>query len=145
MTRFSGSLVALGLALVLGTGCGAIEYSVYILQAHEAVAEAQVAGAGPSPDVLEAEGAGTASSGSAYEILLSCATNDEEACPQEERGVSCCLAPYEYTYAMEHLRKAREEVGQADYQAAVDMARLARDYARKARDMAAELRREAGR
>jgi hypothetical protein len=145
MTRLPGSLVALGLALLLGTGCGAIEYSVYILQAHEAVAEAQVSGAGPSPDVLDAEGAGTASSGAAYEILLSCATDDEEACPREQRGVSCCLAPYEYTYAMEHLRKAREEVGQADYQAAVDMARLARDYARKARDMAAELRREAGR
>ncbi len=145
MTRLPGSWVALGLALLLGTGCGAIEYSVYILQAHEAVAEAQVSGAGPLPDVLDAEGAGTASSGAAYEILLSCATDDEEACPREQRGVNCCLAPYEYTYAMEHLRKAREEVGQADYQAAVEMARLARDYARKARDMAAELRREAGR
>jgi len=145
MTRLPGSWVALGLVLLLGTGCGAIEYSVYILQAHEAVAEAQVSGAGPLPDVLDSEGAGTASSGAAYEILLSCATDDEEACPREQRGVNCCLAPYEYTYAMEHLRKAREEVGQADYQAAVEMARLARDYARKARDMAAELRREAGR
>lgn len=55
------------------------------------------------------------------------------------------LAPYEYTYAVEHLRKAREEVGQADYQAAVQMARAAREYARKARDIAVQRRREEGR
>jgi hypothetical protein len=116
MTRFPGSFVALGLALLLGTGCGAIEYSVYILQAHEAIAEAEVAGAGPAPEGEECQ-----------------------------EGVSCWLAPYEYTFAMEHLRKAKEEVGQADYQAAVEMARAARDFARKARDMAAQLRREAGR
>jgi hypothetical protein len=116
MTRLPGWWIALGLAGMMTVGCGAIEYSVYILQAHEAVAEAEVAGAGP----LEEGG-------------------------ECQEGVDCWLAPYEYTFALEHLRKAREEVGQADYQAAVDMAREARDYARKARDMAAQLRREAGR
>jgi len=105
-----------GLALFGGAGCGAIEYSVVILQAHEAIAEAEVAGAGP----LE----------------------DREDCRE---GVDCWLAPYEYTFAVEHLRKAREEVGQADYQAAVELARAARDTARKARDIAVQLRREAGR
>ena len=116
MTRLSGWWIALGLLASTSVGCGAIEYSVYILQAHEAIAEAEVAGAGPADEGVEGE-----------------------------EGVSCWLAPYEYTYALEHLRKAREEVGQADYQAAVDMARAARDFARKARDMAAQLRREAGR
>jgi hypothetical protein len=116
MTRLPGWWIALGLAGMVGVGCGAIEYSVYILQAHEAVAEAEVAGAGPAPEGEECQ-----------------------------EGVSCWLAPYEYTFALEHLRKAKEEVGQADYQAAVEMARAARDFARKARDMAAQLRREAGR
>jgi hypothetical protein len=116
MTRLPGRWIALGLAGMMAAGCGAIEYSVYILQAHEAVAEAEVAGAGPADEGQECH-----------------------------EGVDCWLAPYEYTYALEHLRKAREEVGQADYQAAVEMARAARDFARKARDMAAQLRREAGR
>ena len=120
MNRLPGWMVAVGLAgmAALSLDCGAIDYSVAILQAHEAIAEAEVAGAGPAPEGEEGE------------------------C---EEGVDCWLAPYEYTYAQEHLRKAREEVGQADYQAAVDMAHLARDFARKARDMAAQLRREAGR
>ena len=50
MTRLPGWWIALGLAGMVGVGCGAIEYSVYILQAHEAVAEAEVAGAGPAPE-----------------------------------------------------------------------------------------------
>lgn len=145
MARFPGWLILLTHASVLGAGCGALEYGVLILQAHRAVAEAQVAGAGPLPDLLEAEGGETTVSGPAYEVLLSCAPEDEESCPPDQRGVNCCLAPYEYTFAMEHLRKAREEVGRADYQAAAEMARLARDYARKARDIAMQLRREAGR
>jgi hypothetical protein len=115
MTRLAGWLVALGLAACAG-GCGPIEYAAVILDAHSAIAEAEVAGAGPAPDGEECQ-----------------------------EGVDCWLAPYEYTYALEHMRKAREEVGQADYQAAVEMGRAARDYARKARDMATELRREAGR
>jgi hypothetical protein len=116
MNRLPGWLVALGLVSLGALGCGAIEYSVVILQAHAAVAEAEVAGAGPA--------------------------EEGEECHE---GVDCWLAPYEYTFAVEHLRKASEEVGQADYQAAVEMAREARDFARKARDMAAQLRREAGR
>jgi hypothetical protein len=112
-------LVGVGLLVLGSAACGPIEYSVYILQAHEAIAEAEVSGAGPAPEGVE--------------------------CSAEQEGIACWLAPYEYTYALEHLRKAREEVGQADYQAAVDMARIARDFARKARDMAVQIRREAGR
>ena len=116
MNRLPGWMVAVGLVGMAALGCGAIDYSVAILAAHGAIAEAEVAGAGPAPEGEECQ-----------------------------EGVDCWLAPYEYTYAQEHLRKAREEVGLADYQAAVDMAHLARAFARKARDMAAQLRREAGR
>jgi hypothetical protein len=102
MRRVLGALIGLTVVGGVASGCGPIEYSAVILGAHEAIAEAEVAGA-------------------------------------EE------MAPYEYTYAVEHLRKAREEVGQADYQGAVDMARLAREYARKAREIAVQHRREEGR
>ena len=34
-------------------------------------------------------------------------------------------APYEYYYAKEHIRKAREEAGYADYQAAIEHGRTA--------------------
>ncbi len=54
-------------------------------------------------------------------------------------------APYEYWYAKEHIHKAREEAGYADYQAAIDLGRTAEEYATKARDIARNRRREMGR
>ena len=54
-------------------------------------------------------------------------------------------APYEYYYAKEHIRKAREEAGYADYQAAIELGRTAEEYATKARDIARNRRRELGR
>lgn len=54
-------------------------------------------------------------------------------------------APYEYYYAKEHIHKAREEAGYADYQAAIDLGRTAEEYATKARDIARNRRREMGR
>lgn len=45
-------------------------------------------------------------------------------------------AVYEYTMAVEYLRKAREEEGYSDFQAAVDLANKAREFAEKARTLA---------
>lgn len=42
-------------------------------------------------------------------------------------------AIFEYTSAVEHLRKAREEEGYSEFAAALRFARSARDYAMKAR------------
>ena len=41
-------------------------------------------------------------------------------------------APYEYNYALEHLRKARTEALEADYSAAISLAEVAYDYASRA-------------
>lgn len=46
-------------------------------------------------------------------------------------------APYEFTSAEAYLRKAREEAGYAQYQAATDFALKARDLAKEAREKAA--------
>ena len=45
-------------------------------------------------------------------------------------------AVYEYTSALEYLRKAREEEGYSDYQAAIDLAKKAKEYAEEARTRA---------
>ena len=45
-------------------------------------------------------------------------------------------ATYEYHYALEHLRKAQEFAGTAEYQDAMDMASVAEDYGNRARDLA---------
>lgn len=54
-------------------------------------------------------------------------------------------APYEYTYAEEHLRQAREFAGEAEYQSAADLATVAETYGNRARDIAQRRRRESGR
>lgn len=45
-------------------------------------------------------------------------------------------AVYEYMSAREYLRKAKEEEGYSDFQAAVDLAKMAREFAEKARELA---------
>ncbi len=45
-------------------------------------------------------------------------------------------ALYEYVSAVECLKKAKEEEGFSDFQAAIDLARRARDFAEKARQRA---------
>ncbi|MFH0902982.1 MAG: DUF4398 domain-containing protein [Pseudomonadota bacterium] len=45
-------------------------------------------------------------------------------------------APYEYTMAVEYLRKAREEAGASDYQAAIRFGKVAEQMARKATETA---------
>jgi hypothetical protein len=53
-------------------------------------------------------------------------------------GARC--APYEYTAAREYLRKAREEAGYADYEAALDFGRRAIQHGDKAREVALQRR-----
>ena len=45
-------------------------------------------------------------------------------------------ATYEYHFALEHLRKAQEFAGTAEYQDAIDMASVAEEYGNRARDIA---------
>jgi hypothetical protein len=54
-------------------------------------------------------------------------------------------APYEYYYALENLRKAREESGEASYQDAIRFAERAEEFGVKARDLARRRMREMGR
>lgn len=55
----------------------------------------------------------------------------EELARAEQLGAEA-RAPYEYHYALEHLRKARSEAMEADYGAALELARVAFDYASRA-------------
>jgi len=54
-------------------------------------------------------------------------------------------APYEYTYAVEFQKKAKEEMGYADYQAAMEYAKIAEEYALKAKEIARKAKMEEGR
>lgn len=54
-------------------------------------------------------------------------------------------APYEFYYAAENLRKAREEAAEANYEDAVNFASIAEEYGTKARDLARRRMREMGR
>jgi hypothetical protein len=55
------------------------------------------------------------------------------------------FAPYEYTYAVEHNKKAKEEVAHSDYQAALRYAKVAEEFALKAKEIARKQKMEAGR
>jgi hypothetical protein len=55
----------------------------------------------------------------------------EELARAEQLGAEA-RAPYEYHYAVEHLRKARSEAMEADYGDAIALARVAYDYANRA-------------
>ncbi len=50
------------------------------------------------------------------------------------------LAPYDYYYAEEHLKKARQEAAEADYGDAIKLASAAEEHAAKAAKLARELR-----
>jgi hypothetical protein len=55
----------------------------------------------------------------------------DEVARAEQLGAAT-RAPYEYYYALEHLRKARTEALEADYGAAISLAEAAYDYASRA-------------
>jgi hypothetical protein len=123
-------------------GCAPIEYSVVIVQASQAIAEAEIAGASCTPEQLDRLSPVTKNQ--APDPGTALASTEEETAPVEV-GEATCDAPYEYYSAIEYLRKAREEVGYSDYEAAVEFAREARSLARKARDIALNRDAERGR
>jgi hypothetical protein len=133
------SLVILGIS-----GCAPIEYTVVVVEASQAIASAEVAGAHCTDEQLKARSPVTAAAAPdpgtkiASTDTAKPAANDLEGRPQ-------CAAPYEYYSAVEYLHKAREEVGYSDYEAAVDYAREARSFARSAREIAVRYSRERGR
>ncbi|NLE47900.1 MAG: DUF4398 domain-containing protein [Sandaracinaceae bacterium] len=54
-------------------------------------------------------------------------------------------APYEFYFAEEHLKKAREEASESNYEAAIEYAKVAKEYSEKARERARAQMRESGR
>lgn len=55
------------------------------------------------------------------------------------------LAPFEYYYAREHLRKAMSEAAEGDYSDAISLAEVAENYADKAIKLSRDAHRGAGR
>lgn len=121
-------------------GCAPVEYSVVIVEADEAVAEAEVAGAACTEEQLERLSPVTKNA--PLDPGTELASSEEEA---PVLGEPSCDAPYEYYSAVEYLHKAREEVGTSDYEAAIEYAREARIFAKKARDIALNRDQERGR
>lgn len=79
--------------------------------------------------VLGAIGCGNA----LYAARVTQASEELERAEQLDAAVR---APYEYNYALEHLRKARTEALEADYSAAISLAQVAFDYASRAIEQA---------
>ncbi len=125
-----------------GFGCAPIEYSVVVVEASQAIAEAEVAGAACTQEQLDALSPVTKNQ--APDPGTALASSEADDVPVE-MGRPTCDAPYEYYSAMEFRRKAREEAGYSDYEAAVKFAREARAFARKARDIALNRDAERGR
>lgn len=79
-------------------------------------------------------------------VLYSVAIGDAAQLLEEARQAGAEReAPYEFHFAQEHLAKAREFAGEAEYQNAMDMATAAEENARQARDIARRRQRESGR
>jgi hypothetical protein len=129
-------------SILAALGCAPIEYSVVVVEASQAIAEAEVAGARCTQEQLDALSPVT--SGGAPEAGTELASTEDDA-PGLGLGAPMCDAPYEYYSALEYRRKAREEVGYSDYEAAVEFARQARIFARKARDISLNRGQERGR
>jgi hypothetical protein len=73
---------------------------------------------------------GSAGCGNAIYVSRITQASDEVA--RAEQLGAASLAPYEYYFALEHLRKARTEAMEADYGDAVKLAETAYDYASRA-------------
>jgi len=59
-------------------------------------------------------------------------TRASDALARAEQLDAAARAPYEYHFALEHLRKARTEAAEADYGDAERLAAIALDYANRA-------------
>jgi hypothetical protein len=124
-------------------GCAPIEYSVIIVQASKAIAEAETAGAHCTEEQLDRLSPVTRNqTPTAGRELVS--SNDKKK-ERPDLGAPTCDAPYEYYSALEYSRQAREEVSYSDYDAAIDFARESRTMAEKARDIALNRAEERGR
>ncbi|MFO8072335.1 MAG: DUF4398 domain-containing protein [Polyangia bacterium] len=131
--------------LALGaSGCAPIEYSVVVVEASQAIAEAEIAGARCTQEQLDRLSPVTENQAPDPGTELA---SSEDADDELEAGIGepMCDAPYEYYSALEYLHKAREEVGYSDYEAAIEYAREARKMGRKARDISLKRDRERGR
>jgi hypothetical protein len=136
------------LAVLLGVfgmlGCAPIEYTVVVVQASQAIAAAEVAGAQCTDEQLAARSPVTATDAPDPGTALA-STEGTASSSSSLEGKPLCAAPYEYYSAIEYLHKAREEVGYSDYQAAVEYARESRSFARSAREISLRYSRERGR
>ena len=135
-------LQAVCLASVSCFGCAPIEYSVIIVQASKAIAEAETAGAHCTEEQLDRLSPVTRNQSPTpgHELVSS-----EERKPEAEFGEPMCAAPYDYYSAIEYRQQAREEASYSDYDAAIDFAREARKMAQSARDIALNQAKERGR
>lgn len=123
-------------------GCAPVEYSVIIVQASKAIAEAETAGAHCTDEQLNRLSPVTKNqSSSAGRELVS--SSDKQ--PQADYGKPLCSAPYDYYSALEYRKQAREEASYSDYDAAIEFARESRKMARTARDIALNRTEERGR
>lgn len=73
-----------------------------------------------------------ASAGCGNAIYASRITQASDEVARAEQLGAAARAPYEYYYALEHLRKARTEAMEADYGAAIELAQAALDHASRA-------------
>lgn len=137
-------MAALVLAIPLGIGCAPIEYSVVIVEASQAIAEAEMAGAMCTDEQLDRLSPVTRNQAPDPGTELA-SSEKEKGGLRVGIGEPTCDAPFEYYSALEYRHKAREEVGYSDYEAAIRFARKAREYARTARDIALKRDRERGR
>jgi len=137
-------LVLLAAALPIVAGCAPIEYSVVIVEASQAIAEAEMAGAMCTEEQLDRLSPVTENQAPDPGTELA---SSEGAGARHRVGIGepTCDAPFEYYSAVEYRLKAREEMGYSNYEAAIEFARKARSYARKARDIALRRDRERGR
>lgn len=137
-------LAALMVAIPIGIGCAPIEYSVVIVEASQAIAEAQMAGA--KCDEAQLAQLSPVTKGQAPDPGTELASSEKPDTGYSVGiGEDTCDAPFEYYSAIEYQHKAREEAGYSDYEAAIRFAREARKFARTARDIALKRDRERGR
>lgn len=123
-------------------GCAPIEYSVIIVQASKAIAEAETAGAHCTEEQLDRLSPVTRNQSPTpgHELVSS-----DEKKTQVEYGEPVCAAPYDYYSAVEYRQQAREEASYSDYDAAIDYARESRKMAQSARDISMNQAKERGR
>jgi hypothetical protein len=131
------------LSTIFHAACAPIEYSVIIVKASKAIAEAETAGASCTQDQLDSLSPVTENR--APDPGTELASSDDETSRSPAMGGPTCDAPYEYYSAVEYRQKAREEVSHSDFQVAVDYARESRRLAEKARDIALNRDQERGR